>query len=590
MAEAANITQLKNMGKKMRATGIAVLILGVFVVALIAKCLVNIPADQVGVVIKKIGDELPGNEVVATKPGFKGVQQDVLKPGWYILNPLTNEVQYKDAVIIEQGMVGIVNNKTGKQPVNTEDVLVNEGERGWQKEVLAPGVYLINPFVKEVAIAPAVNVPAGCVGVVTSLTGTHSNEDLVTKGQRGVWREVLRPGTYRMNTKGFHITVHKAVVIEAGYVGVLVRKTGDAPKIANAVVVARGERGVQPNTLPPGLHYLNPYEFDVIPVDRRVQKYEMSGTNTTQSQHEIRGDDRLAFPSSDGFEIKVDTSIQWQIENDRIPEVVATLGNITEIISTIIRPNAREIGRLEGSKLKAEDFINGDNREKFVTTFSATLKERCARVGILVSKALVRAVFPPVEVSQPLKDREVAMLMLQTNAEKQRQAKSEAALEEERSRIQQKKDSIHAETAKIVAQTNAQREKEVAKIKAEQLQEVARIQKLQQTEILEKQKLEADGIRALAEAEAYRARSLIQADGALDKKLRAWTDVMKLWANNPNLVPRIVVGGSGGDKGSALTGQELIMQLLAIERLDRFASSDIGGDLEMANPKPKATR
>src|SRR3712207_8842137 len=49
--------------------------------------------------------------------------------------------------------------------------VVDVGYKGIQKEVLTPGVYKINPHVQEVTLLPAVVVPPGSVGVVTRLVG-----------------------------------------------------------------------------------------------------------------------------------------------------------------------------------------------------------------------------------------------------------------------------------------------------------------------------------------------------------------------------------------------------------------------------------
>lgn len=604
----------------------------IFFLILIANMLINIPPGRVGLVTKRTGEALPPNASIAPiddEHSYKGLQERVLTTGWHLVNPITTDVDVVAAIEVPKGKKGLVNRTSGPFPENRSDVVVPKGFRGYQRDLLDPGIHFLNPKLFEVEIVEpvvipalhvgivtakigevsgediveagfkgvqrevlrpgdywlnpkaysveivtAIDIPDGHLGVVRSRTGESTDKDLVEEGERGIWRKVLRPSTYYMNTKAYEISVVPAVKIEAGFVGVVIARTGDPPKEPNAVVVEKGERGVQPYTLPAGLHYLNPYECKVIPVDSRVQKYEMSGVDTTLSQGEIAGDDRLQFPSSDGFAIKVDTSIEWQIQTDRIPRVVATIGNTQDIVTKIIRPNAREIGRLEGSKLKAEDFIKGDKREQFVTNFSATLKKRCEEKGIIIHKALVREVEPPEEVARPLKEREVAILNQSTNEEKQKTAMSEALLAEEQAKIEQKRLVIKAETEKKIKETLAEQEKAVAKIKAEQLKEVAQVEKEQQALILEKQRLEAQGIRELADAEAHRARELVLADGALDKKLKAWTEVMREWAGNRNLVPRVVVGGGDGEHGG-LTGQELILELMAIEHLDRFVKQGV---------------
>ena len=620
-------------------------IAGIIVIWAMFQCVVDVPANQVGILLKKTGEPLPPGVIVAPDDSYAGIQQSVLKTGWHMINPFTSDVEIVKAVVIPQERFGLVNRKSGSAPKNPSDILVEKGERGYQKALLEPGTHFLNPHIFEVTITKPIRIPALHVGIITSLTGkpttkdlvdpgerglrkdvlgpgvhilnpkgynvevepaidvspgkvgivrskfgTMTNDDLVKEGQQGIWRKVLRPGTYNWNTKALEVEIRSAVNIEAGYVGVAVAQTDQAiiptgiavdPKIKpgkESKVAALGMRGIQPYTLPPGLHYLNPYEYRVVTFDARRHKYEMTLSNAGLSSGEVQGDDRLAFPSSDGFEIKVDTSIEWQIKREHIPEVVADIGGINDVIKKIIRPNAREIGRLEGSKLEAKDFILGDKREQFVRAFEAALKQRCAIKKVEIHNALVRAVFPPEAVAKPLKEKEVSLLRNEANVQKQVEAKSKADLAEEESKIQQKREVIKADTSKLVAELNAEREKEVARIQAVQRKEVANVEQQQQALILERQKLEAKGIRELADAEAHRAKSLIRADGALDKKLKAWSMVMAAWAKNANLVPKVVVGG-GGSGGKGLTGQELIMTLMSIERLDRFIAS---GKLEMS--------
>jgi regulator of protease activity HflC (stomatin/prohibitin superfamily) len=630
----------------------AVAVAAIGLLLLLKGMVVEIPPQHIGVVYKKMGKSLPAGEIIAPDDSYQGVQLELLKTGWHMVNPIGTEVRLHPSVFIPEGRKGLINRRIGSTPKNPDDILVDEGERGYQRallepgvhylhpqifdvevidpvviparhvgvvtshvgkragtvvveegekgvqrELLTPGTYWLNPKGYSVEVFPAVEIPKGSVGVVTSLSGKPGSDDLVEEGQKGILRKVLSSGTHYINPRAYEVTIEPAVRIEAGFVGVVVAMTGKKPENPNAIIVADGERGVQPYTLPAGLYNFNPYEFKVTTVDSRVQKYEMSsGTENNNAASvvamgEVVGDDRLTFPSADGFAIRVDASIEWQIQTDRIPFVIATIGSPDQIVTKIIRPNAREIGRLEGSKLKAEDFIKGDKREQFVVNFSQTLKERCEEKGIIIHKALVREVEPPEEIASPLKEREKALLMQQTNEEKKREAISEASLAEERSKIEQKRSLILAETARKVAETEALREKDVARIKAEQLREVADIERQQQQLILEKQRLEADGIRELADADAHRARELILADGALDKKLSAWTEVMTVWAANPNLVPGIIVGGgggAGGTGGGSLTGQELVMQLMALEYLDRFAKTPTKPTPLPLPPRPPA--
>ena len=86
----------------------------------------------------------------------------------------------------------------------------NGGFKGLQEDVLRPGSYTINPWFAKVEQIPMTEIDIGYVGVVVSSSGdsdedvsgaefTHSN--LVKKGNRGIWAEPLFPGKHALNIK-----------------------------------------------------------------------------------------------------------------------------------------------------------------------------------------------------------------------------------------------------------------------------------------------------------------------------------------------------------------------------------------------------
>ena len=76
-------------------------------------------------------------------------------------------------------MIGLVSCKQGKTAPPGQEV-VDVGYRGIQKEVLTPGTYKINPHLYSVTLVPAVVVPPGYVGVTTRLTGDRGATTSVT--------------------------------------------------------------------------------------------------------------------------------------------------------------------------------------------------------------------------------------------------------------------------------------------------------------------------------------------------------------------------------------------------------------------------
>jgi len=86
----------------------------------------------------------------------------------------------------------------------------HRGRKGLQEEVLLPGRYFINPKFASVEIVDMTIVPIAQVGVVISYVGSlgedvtgaefkHAN--MVVKGQRGVWVDPLDPGKYPINPR-----------------------------------------------------------------------------------------------------------------------------------------------------------------------------------------------------------------------------------------------------------------------------------------------------------------------------------------------------------------------------------------------------
>lgn len=100
-------------------------------------------------------------------------------------------------------------------------------------------------------------------------------------------------------------------------------------------------------------------------------------------------------------------------------------------------------------------------------------------------------------------------------------------------------------------------------VEAETKVRVAEQDKLQQKIAYEGAILEAKKIKELAEANAYAKRTEMQADGALEKKLKAYVEVQEKWADafskyTGNVVPQIQSGGTGGSTNGAVNFAEIM--------------------------------
>ncbi len=168
---------------------------------------------------------------------------------------------------VPPGYMAILTSKSGKdQP--REQILAKPGEKGVLEEPLAEGRHFRNPYYYEWEIIKAQQVPAGKVGIVTSKIGKDlpPGEFMADVGQKGSWKRVLGPGTYRLNPIAYTIEIVDAINIPIGYVGVLTSLSG--AKAPEGGFAANGDKGVMKDILQPGLYYINPnaYKIDVLEI------------------------------------------------------------------------------------------------------------------------------------------------------------------------------------------------------------------------------------------------------------------------------------------------------------------------------------
>jgi regulator of protease activity HflC (stomatin/prohibitin superfamily) len=441
--------------------------------------------DEFYVQIALTGDDLPQGKIVA-EPGQKGIQRELIEAGRHFLNPITWETERHKMTKIEAGKVGVVIAQDGKE-LPQGSVLAEKGYKGIQREVLTPGSYRIHPYLFKLEVHDAVTVPPGSIGIVTALIGQEpKGEILAKKGERGIQEEVLAPGTYYLNPFEFRVEIVHATVIEAGSVGVMTSLTGK-PLPEGQLLAKDGQRGVREKVLEPGTYYLNTYAYKVNSLSLRSHQLELLKEKN----------DEIEFPSSDGFQIEIDCAIEWRVKADKVAEVFVRLGDEKDILEKVIRPNARSISRTEGSKYSAKEFISGAGREKFEDTFHAQLKTVCEAKGIEIMRSLVRKILVPEQIAKPIREAEVARQEKLRTEEQIKTQESAATLAEKQALVEQRKRQVEAETKKIEAKTEAEKEKEVAEIAV----------------ATARQKAESVKISAEAEADATRKRLSAEAEG-----------------------------------------------------------------------------
>jgi len=170
-------------------------------------CRIQVEPGYMAIVTAKVGNPLPPNEILAA-PGEKGVQRDPLPEGRHFLNPINYSWEIVPDVTIPVGKVGVVTAKVGKELPPGEILSADDTGKGIWKDVLGPGTYRLNPQGYEVTQLDAMNIPIGYVGVVTSQTGKPvALGQFAGPGQQGVMQDVLHPGLYYINPRAYQVDI-----------------------------------------------------------------------------------------------------------------------------------------------------------------------------------------------------------------------------------------------------------------------------------------------------------------------------------------------------------------------------------------------
>ncbi|MDB6139106.1 MAG: band 7 protein [Verrucomicrobiaceae bacterium] len=205
-------------------------------------------------------------------------------------------LQSLGVVIIPEDRIGLVTKKfvlVGKnKEIPAGRIIAINGEAGFQAQTLAPGIYFWKYIWQyEVRLQPFVVVPDGAMGLVMSKDGAELNHGgvlaqrvessmfqdaeafLRNGGQKGRQAAYLTPGTYRINSFLFEVTLSKMTQIRDNMVGIVTTLDG-APlpegqiaghrveghknfQDADAFLSNGGNRGLQPHVILAGSYFLN---------------------------------------------------------------------------------------------------------------------------------------------------------------------------------------------------------------------------------------------------------------------------------------------------------------------------------------------
>jgi len=437
-----------------------------------------VPPGKMLIVISKGGDLLDEGQVLA-RAGQKGILEEVRGEGWHFVMPIIYTTELKDNIVIEPGKVGIVTAKGGK-PLSRGVMLAEAGEQGIRREVLLPGSYRLNPYGYTVETVPMVKIEPGFVGVL--------RRKLASKDDKG---EILKPGI------------------------------------------------LKDRILQPGIYPINDKEYQVIPCEIGIDQ-------TTYNYRPEDPKSAISFPGKDGFPISLECTIEWELKPEYWPDWLARFPDFKQIESIVVDQHARRISRDRGLNYGAQDFLDGKKREEFQDDFREELKKECLKDNVIIRSAYIRNIIIPESF---LRQKRLERLVIETRLTSEQlklTRETEAEVAEAKQTIELRKQKVEAGTEKLVAAIDIEvaniktvTEAEVEQMKDEFSAEIAKID-AQRKKVLGEADAEARKLKDTAESAIYKMK--MEAFGRDGDAYLRYTMAEKL---NPKMQLRLFQSGPG---------------------------------------------
>ncbi len=551
--------------------------------------LVTITQGKIGYIFARDGAPLSAMQVLATnvtannfqdvevflaQGGQRGPQRQILREGTYAINlaqfvVITEEKVYYLPLSREEqgdimGMTEVLTARQGFTPVVIKDsddligvVTVHDGPSLPSGEIIAP-----------------------VVGANQNDAETYHNNFqmpdrfLKAGGLRGRQLQVLVEGTYYLNRLFATVQMIPKTIIEVGFVGVVVSYNGtigedlSGTEYRHGELVSEGNRGVWSTPLLPGKYAFNTFAGKVIsvPTTNIILKWIKSEVG---SHHYDENLSEVSLITKDAFEPSLPLSVVIHIDYQKAPLVIQRFGDVKKLVEQTLDPMVSAYFKNVGQTRTLIQLIQERNEIQRVS--SLEMKDKFNHYNLELEEVLIGTPTTNGEDKQieiilnQLRARQIAVEQIETYARQETAAGKERELREAQARAEQQRGITESELSITVQSNQGKAEYQRA------LQQAAQI-------------------KALAEAEAERiARTGIAQAIATEEQVAAYggpqyqvtQQVMNRFAeavqqSRVDVVPRVVVGGSGGEGGASGSSiMEGLLTLLLSDKLNLQVNSDL---------------
>jgi regulator of protease activity HflC (stomatin/prohibitin superfamily) len=174
------------------------------------------------------------------------------------------------------------------------------------------------------------------------------------------------------------------------------------PEYRGVVISALSPQGYKSEALQPGLRWVIPFFENVIVYPISQQTYTMS---IASQEGQLEGDDSIDARTSDGQQVKIDASVIYAIDPEKVVDVhIAWQDRYTD---ELVRPLARGVIRDVVSQYGIEEVVTS-KRDEMKQKMSDDLTTRLADNGLLLKDFIMRNITFSPEYAASVEQKQIA--------------------------------------------------------------------------------------------------------------------------------------------------------------------------------------
>lgn len=545
---------------------------------------VQVPANEIGVVIAQIGKPLPqgaksakyqekfGNftdlKVFVSEGGEKGVQRPVLAPGSLLpIHPIaflviTKRKVYGLSVEKEDQRLSVdsFNLRSEQLDIVKIEPETKGGDKGEKKDVVGIVTVLEGDPLASGHIASRLGDftdiekleadGADDAKLIDVLLGDknnlHNNYQnfqafLDNGGRMGLQHDVLRYGAYNLNPFLVHVEIVPMLVVDQGetatikaYVGLSSQDTsGESFKFGS--LVKPGHRGLWCEPLRTGKYAMNPriYQPEIVP----TAIIKLDWAKETTGAHGL--DEKLmpiTAKSNEGFVFNIDLQVLIHVPDTKASKVISMVGTMQNLVNEVLQAAVGNLFRDKLGSMKAITFI--ETRQKVQEEAFAHIEKQLKQYDVETRGVYIQDVILPESLVQVLTQREIANQEVATYKMQKTAQDQRIEMEKSTGLANQQQDLAKSEVNVTIKENNAKARKAEASGEATFISE---------TGAAKAAEVKATGL-ALGEAYEKQVKALGQMPTALVNVAKALAE-----SKMPFMPNILVAGGNGGVDGLVAT-------------------------------------